>query len=98
MSDLNKTSIPLGWPERMDTNQAAAYLEAVHGLPVKPKTLRNWRCSGRRGPTWRYLGTLPIADRAELDRWAAEDALTDESPVSRTRRLARDAMQQSAAA
>jgi hypothetical protein len=84
------------WPLRMRTEQAATYLTQVHGLPLEEKTLRNWRVGGRRGPQCRYLGTLPLYDRAELDRWADDDALQPESPVARTRRLARDAARHAA--
>ena len=74
------------WPTRMRCDAAAQYLKAQHGLPVLPKTLRNWRAAGR-GPKCRYLGTLPIYDRIELDRWVEEDALKAECPSRRTRRL-----------
>jgi len=82
------------WPRRMRTSHAARYLTDVHGIPVVEKTLRNWRASGTRGPVCRYLGTLPLYDLSELDRWAEEDALQAESPTRRTRRLAREAAQQ----
>lgn len=81
-------------PRRMTTGQAACYLQQEHGLPVEPKTLRNWRATGRRGPTCRYLGTLPLYDTPELDRWAEHDALQEENPTRRTRRLAMEATQQ----
>lgn len=79
------------WPPRMRTDHAARYLTEVHGLPLEEKTLRNWRASGRRGPACRYLGTLPLYDRTELDRWAESDALQAECPTRRTRRIAREA-------
>jgi hypothetical protein len=84
------------WLPRMPTGQAALYLKEEHGLPVEEKTLRNWRASGRRGPACRYLGTLPLYDRTELDRWAEQDALQAECPTGRTRRLAREAARQAA--
>jgi hypothetical protein len=73
------------WPVRLRSHEAAKYLRDVHGLPFEPKTLRNWRAGGRRGPSCRYLGTLPLYDRAELDRWAQHDALTAECPTGRKR-------------
>ena len=79
------------FPPRMRTDQAAQYLTEVHGLPVQEKTLRNWRAGGRRGPRCRYLGTLPLYDRGELDSWVVEDALQPESPTRRTRRAAAEA-------
>jgi hypothetical protein len=78
------------WADRMRTEAASRYLKDKHGLPVEEKTLRNWRASDR-GPRCRYLGTLPLYDRTELDRWAEEDALQPECPTRRTRRLARAA-------
>jgi hypothetical protein len=76
------------WPQnKMPTDQAAAYLYKVHGLPVQPKTMRNWRAAGR-GPRCRYFGTKPIYDRSELDDYA-ENALSDESPITRARRSAK---------
>lgn len=84
-----------GWPRRMRTDEAAAYLSKVHGLPTEPKTMRNWRAAGR-GPECRYFGMVPIYDRPVLDSFAENDALQDESPVARTRRLAR-AVRQNAA-
>jgi hypothetical protein len=84
------------WPPRMRTDQAGRYLTESHGLPVQEKTLRNWRASGRRGPACRYLGTVPLYERTELDRWAEQDALQSECPTGRTRRLARKAAQQAA--
>jgi hypothetical protein len=72
------------WPRRMRTDIAARYLTEVQSLPVQPKTLRNWRAAGR-GPACRYMGTLPIYDRPELDLWAIEDALKSSCPTSRKR-------------
>jgi hypothetical protein len=96
MPQTNSPVAAAPWPPRMRTEQAARYLTDEHGLPVEEKTLRNWRAGGRRGPTCRYLGTLPLYDRTELDRWAENDALQPESPTTRTRRLAREATQAAA--
>ena len=76
------------WPPRMRTGQATSYLVQEHGLPVEEKTLRNWRAAGR-GPSCRYLGTLPLYDKTELDRWVEQDALKAESPMRRNRRAGR---------
>jgi hypothetical protein len=91
MLDVPSPPVEATWPRRMPTKQAAQYLKDEHGLPLDPKTLRNWRATGRRGPVCRYLGTLPLYDRTELDRWAEEDALQPECPTARTRRIARAA-------
>ncbi len=74
----------------MNTDQASSYLKEWHGLPVEPKTMRNWRAAGR-GPPCKYLGITPIYDRPVLDDWAENEALTEENPISRTRRLAKEA-------
>ena len=66
----------VAWPARMQTNAAADYLQRVHGLPIKPKTLRNKRCE-RTGPRCRYFGSVPLYDRAALDDWAESEALAD---------------------
>jgi hypothetical protein len=73
------------WPPRMDTRQAARYLQVVHGLPVQPQTLVHHRARGV-GVHWRYFGQRPLADRPELDRFALEEALQDESPLTRNAR------------
>ncbi len=83
----NDTAPPDDWPPRSRTELAAKYLDKVHGLPLKEKTLRNWRAIGR-GPGCGYLGTLPLYDRGELDRWAHEDALQAHSPMRRARQAA----------
>ena len=74
--------------ERLRNDDAANYLKNKHGLPIEGKTLRNWRAQGR-GPRCRYLGTVPLYDRGELDRWAHEEALTDTNPISVGRRMRR---------
>ena len=83
-----QTDTPTTPPVRMRTEAAAQYLSASHGLGLEAKTLRNWRAQGR-GPRCRYLGTIPLYDRAELDRWAQEEALTDTNPISVGRRTRR---------
>jgi len=71
----------------MRTQKAVDYLNGVHGIPAQEKTMRNWRAAGR-GPACKYLGTMPLYDRVELDRWAEYDALQAESPMRRKRRAA----------
>ena len=78
------------WPKLLNSKEAAAYLREVHGIPVEPKTMRNQRHGGR-GPKCQYYGTIPLYTPSELDRWATEEALTDESPITRTRRIAKAA-------
>ena len=73
---------PDAWPKRMDTGTAARYLQDEHGLPTEPKTLVNHRAQ-RKGPVVQYFGAKPLYDRAELDRWANEDALQPVSPLTR---------------
>jgi hypothetical protein len=73
------------WPRRMDTEQTARYLREVHGITIEKKTLENMRHAGR-GPKFNYFGQKPLCDRPEADRYADEDALQDESPLSRRRR------------
>ena len=75
------------WPQNMRTPQAAAYLTEEHGLPTQPKTMRNWRSTGR-GPSYKFYGLTPLYARKELDRWATTDALTPKSPSARPRRPA----------
>jgi hypothetical protein len=70
------------WAKRLDTQASARYLKVVHGLPVEKKTLENKRARGE-GPQWQYFGQRPLTTPGELDRYAAEDALRDESPLRR---------------
>jgi hypothetical protein len=76
---------PETWPRLMDTTTAASYLSQILGLVIEPQTLANYRSAGR-GPKWRYFGQKPLAERSELDRWVAEEALSDESPLRRRAR------------
>jgi hypothetical protein len=73
--------------KRHDTDSAADYLSNKLGIPIEPKTLRNWRAAGKKGPKCRYFGAKPLYDEPELDRWAEEEALSLENPVRRNRRL-----------
>jgi hypothetical protein len=76
---------PDSWPRLMDTANAAGYLSQVLGLVIEPQTLANYRTQGK-GPHWRYFGQKPLVERTELDRWVAEEALSDESPLRRRAR------------
>jgi hypothetical protein len=73
------------FPPWMDTVQTARYLQVVYGIPVEAKTLANQRAADRR-PEWRYYGQKPLCSTAEADRYAREDALADESPLTRRAR------------
>ena len=74
------------YPRRMETKDASEYLRDEHGIPVEPGTLANMRAQ-RRGPRVVYFGWKPLYERDELDRWAEEDALQPESPLTRRARL-----------
>ena len=74
------------YPRRMETKDASEYLRDEHGIPVEPGTLANLRAQ-RRGPRVVYFGWKPLYERDELDRWAEEDALQPESPLTRRARL-----------
>lgn len=69
---------------KLRENQTAEYLRDEHGIPIEPKTLRNWRASGK-GPQCQYFGVTVLYDPDVLDRWATTEALTDKAP-RRTRR------------
>ena len=73
------------WPRLMDTAQTARYFQVVHGIPVEPKTLANQRAADR-DPRWRYYGQKPLCEQIEADRYAREEALANESPLSRRAR------------
>jgi hypothetical protein len=76
---------PETWPRFLDTNLSAAYLSQILGLQVEPQTLANYRALGK-GPKWKYFGQKPLAERTELERWVNEEALSDESPLTRRAR------------
>ena len=69
-------------PARMTTTETAAYLQQTAGVPVKEKTLQNWRAAGT-GPKPVYLGNLPLYEVGEVDRWLAEEAFQPESTITR---------------
>jgi hypothetical protein len=73
------------WPKFLDTEAATLYLRKVVGFLVEKKTLANYRAIGK-GPRWKYFGQKPIVERSELDRWVNEEALKDESPLTRRAR------------
>jgi hypothetical protein len=68
------------WPLRFDTRGAARYLQIAHNLPIATLTLVRQRSKGT-GIRWKFLGQRPIVERSELDRFVAEDALRDVSPL-----------------
>ena len=73
------------WPKWIDTAQAARYGTQILGISIEPQTLANYRAAGK-GPRWKYLGQKPLTTPAEIERWATEEALTDESPLARRAR------------
>jgi hypothetical protein len=81
----------LQFPRRMRRNQAAQYLNEVHGIPIEPKTLANRNAAGQ-GPKPEYLGTIPFYRPEVLDAYA-ETAFTVESPVALTRRRIKQHLQ-----
>jgi hypothetical protein len=61
------------WPwdtrSKLRRREAAAYLREVHALPHGLKHLENLACKGE-GPEFRYSGSIPIYDTADLDKYA----------------------------
>ena len=59
-------------PNRIRRNEAAAYLQARHGLTCAPATLAKYAVIGG-GPRFYKPGARTVLyDVAELDRWASE--------------------------
>ena len=50
-------------------NDAAKYVEDVHGQPCSPKTLAKLRVVGG-GPAYRKAGKFPLYEPDDLDEWA----------------------------
>jgi hypothetical protein len=73
------------WPKWIDTAQAARYGTQILGISIEPQTLANYRAAGK-GPRWKYFGQKPLTTPAEIERWVTEEALTDESPLTRRAR------------
>lgn len=90
---MPQTEMPMvrQYPRRMETEVAAEYVRNEHGIPVEATTLANMRAQ-RRGPKPEYFGWKPLYDIQELDRWAEEDALQPESPLTRRARTRRNAV------
>jgi hypothetical protein len=68
------------WPRHFDTGGTAHYIQIFHNLPIAKLTLVRQRTRGV-GIRWKYLGQKPVAERIEIDRFVAEDALRDVSPL-----------------
>lgn len=65
-------------PQRaLDTRSAARY------VGLAPRTLANMRCpsSSTEGPTYRLLGSKPVYDVAELDRWLDAQPVRSRNPT-----------------
>jgi hypothetical protein len=73
---------------RMRRAKAADYLQGVHGIPFTEATLASRNAAGL-DPRPEYLGTTPYYRQEVLDEFAAT-AFTPESPVTATRRRARE--------
>ena len=71
------------YPKRLRTDAAVDYVEHKHGIKLSAKTMRNHRSSGI-GPAWKYFGSVPYVEPAELDRWVAE--VLSDRPANRSRR------------
>lgn len=87
MSDT--APVAVAWPRRMRREQAARYLQEVHGIPLEPRTLANRNASGL-GPKPEYFGTIPYYRPEVLDQFAVT-CFTPESPVTLTRRRTAEA-------
>ena len=92
MLTLQKTTAPAvdpetgqPWPRWLDTAQAARFATEVIGIQIEAQTLANYRAAGK-GPRWKYFGQKPLTTPVEIERWATEEALTDESPLTRRAR------------
>ncbi|MEQ8446931.1 MAG: hypothetical protein RIB57_13685 [Pelagibacterium sp.] len=53
---------------RLRRNEAAAYLDAKHGLRVAPKTLARYASEGG-GPKFQRFGHIPYYTPSALDLW-----------------------------
>ena len=78
-----------GIVRRLSPLEAAAYLTERLGRKVEPKTLANWRSSGKRGPKCEYFGPRPVYRSDELDRWIEQEAFSARptGKLGRPRRL-----------
>jgi hypothetical protein len=83
------------WPRWLDTAQAARFATQVIGIQIEAQTLANYRAAGK-GPSWKYFGQKSLTTPTEIERWAAEDALTDVSPLTRRARERERAARRSA--
>jgi hypothetical protein len=71
----------LSWPKWNYEDDARLYLERVHGLSSSKQTLAHHRSQGI-GIKWRWHGQRPVTTLAELDRYVAEEALRERSPLA----------------
>lgn len=56
---------------RLRSDEASAYLEMMHGIPIRPATLARMRWDGS-GPTFTKSGSTPLYAIGALDAWAAQ--------------------------
>ena len=73
------------WPRWLDTAQAARFATQVVGIQIEAQTLANYRAAGK-GLSWKYFRQRPLTTPTEIERWATEEALTGESPLTRRAR------------
>jgi hypothetical protein len=88
------------WSRLLDTEVTERCLAVRHGIKRARQTLAHDRSTGT-GIRWMYSGQKPVTTLAEIDRYAREDALKPNSPLSekaRARHAARRAQRQSASA
>lgn len=55
---------------KLNTRQAASYLNERHCIPITPGTMEVWRTYGR-GPRYRKVARWVVYDQVDLDRFAA---------------------------
>lgn len=59
---------------RLRRQEAAEYLEAVHGITIAPATLAKWAGRGE-GPAFERLRRTPWYRRSALDQWVAANLI-----------------------
>ncbi|MBB4264792.1 hypothetical protein [Roseospira visakhapatnamensis] len=57
--------------KRLRPAELCEYLEAAHGIEIKPSTLATWRCRGG-GPPFVRFNRTPLYPRDLADAWADE--------------------------
>jgi len=70
--------------KRLRPAELCEYLEAAHGIEIKPSTLATWRCRGG-GPPFVRFNRTPLYPRDLADEWADAklgDPITSTSEVA----------------